>query len=60
MASNFKKNRKVIDYPLLICTPSLALPIPILEHDTYNSWTYLTYNNEKLSIKTDYFAKLVN
>lgn len=54
----FKQNRKVIDYPLLICTPSLPLEIPVLEHDTFNSFTYLIYNNERLIIKTDYFVKL--
>ena len=59
-APAFKQNRKVIDYPLLICTPSLPLQIPVLEHDTFNSFTYLIYNNERLIIKTDYFLKLVN
>lgn len=49
-----------MDYPILICTPSLNLPQVKLFHDSLNSLSYLTYKDDKLMIKSEYFVKLVS
>lgn len=55
----YQSDRKVLCYPILICTPSPLLPVPELYHDLEKGYSYLKLNEEKLSIRTDYFTKLV-
>ncbi len=54
-----RPNRRVLCYPTLICTPSPLLPMPEYYHDRSDGFTYITYKADRLSIKTDYFVKLV-
>lgn len=55
----YNQEKKIMCYPLLMCTPSLYLPSPTKTYDQDSGLFYLAYNKEELPIRQDYFYKLV-